>query len=72
MIRANEPPLSIHKIRLYEGDLARMQNLFPETGANAAIRKLIRSFLNRVEASTAPLEIELPSNVDLKDILSDD
>lgn len=56
-------PLVETKIRLYEGDLARLQDLFPKQGAAGAIRLLVRNFLAKIEASQAPVEISLSDNI---------
>lgn len=44
------PPLQKVTLNLHEGDMARMQELFPKTGGSAMIRKIVRNFIERVEA----------------------
>ena len=41
--------LTKHLIRLWPGDMARLQEIYPTKGANAAIRDLVRAHLERVE-----------------------
>lgn len=65
-------PLKMQKMRLFEGDFERMQTLFPQTGAGPAIRALVRQFLDRVEGSKKPLEIELPSTSQVMELLDND
>jgi len=36
-----------HTINLYEGDYARIQEMFPDIGAAAIIRKLVRRFVEQ-------------------------
>lgn len=65
-----EEGLKETKIRFFEGDFEKLQALFPQTGAGPAVRKIIRSFIHRVERANAPLEIDLPTS-DLKEIFND-
>ena len=53
---------SKHTIRLREGDYARLQALYPKTGANAAIRKLVSQLTDRADPpvpSMKGVEIDL-------------
>ncbi len=44
-----------HTLLLYDGDYLRIQELFPEIGAAVIIRKLIRSYLEKIaEGDTVP------------------
>lgn len=56
-------PLEQKPIRLFAGDFAKLQVLFPKLGATAAIRTLVHSFITRVEGTARPLEIDLPDAV---------
>lgn len=59
----SETALEQKPIRLFVGDFAKLQIMFPQMGATAAIRTLVHSFIKRVEGTSAPLEIELPDAV---------
>jgi hypothetical protein len=59
-----------HKVRLFAGDLERLQALFPALGAGPAIRQLVRNFIQRVEVSSTPLDLNLPVD-DLEELLND-
>lgn len=50
--------LQRHTLNLYSGDYARLQELYPDIGAGAVIRRVMRQFLERVETSAA-----LPDNL---------
>ena len=67
---SKDRPLKLYKMRLFEGDFERLQTLFPQKGAGPAIRALVRQFIERVEKSNKPLEIELPT-VELGELLND-
>jgi len=54
-VAKSEISLVKHTLNLYEGDYRKLQDLYPDTGAGVIIRRIVRSFLNRVEAGqTAP------------------
>ena len=59
----NKEELSKHTLNLFTGDYAKMQSYYPDIGAGAAIRRLIRSFIEKVEengeVSDANVEIKL-------------
>lgn len=38
-----------HTLNLFEGDYAKLQDMFPDMGAGAVIRRIVRTFINRVE-----------------------
>lgn len=56
MPRTNETePLQKHTLHLYEGDFDRVGSFFPEIGASVAVRRLVREYLNKLEAGLTPL-----------------
>ena len=54
-----------HTLNLFEGDYARIQELFPDEGAALVIRRIVRRFLEQVDNEarlplpTQNLEIKL-------------
>ncbi len=46
-----EEKIAKHTLNLYEGDYRKIQELYPEVGAGAVIRKLVRNHIVKVEAS---------------------
>lgn len=57
-------PMSEHKVRLFSGDFEKLQAMFPTLGAGPAMRKIVRNFISQVESSAAPLDLNLPTNVE--------
>jgi len=39
-----------HTLNLFKGDVERLQEMFPDLGAGAVIRRLVRSFIQKSEA----------------------
>lgn len=50
-----------HTLNLYEGDYARIQEMFPDIGAATIIRKLVRKFIDQAGG-----EMEFPPDVEIK------
>lgn len=50
--RSEELPIEKVTIRLYEGDSARLQRLYPKVGASKVIRHLVRHHLRGVDERT--------------------
>lgn len=44
-----EEKLVKHTLNLYEGDYRKIQTLYPDIGAGAVIRRIVRNFIKRVE-----------------------
>lgn len=51
--------LQKHTLNLYAGDYAKLQALYPDTGAGAIIRRLIHKFLERVEGQDQSVDVDL-------------
>lgn len=56
---STEPELSKHTLNLYAGDYAKLQSLYPDTGAGAIVRRLIRKFLDNVESKDQAVDVDL-------------
>lgn len=56
MAKKAEFDLTKHTLHLFEGDYAKIQDLFPDVGAAVVIRRLVRQYVERIEAtqSSAP------------------
>lgn len=54
--------LARHSVMLFEGDMNRLKELYPVTGASHAVRTLVRKHIEQVEAKakegqrTGPME----------------
>lgn len=46
----SDPDLQKHTLNLFKGDYERLQLLYPDTGAGAVIRRVVRSFLEQVDS----------------------
>lgn len=51
--RKSDLPLERTTVNLFEGDLARLQALFPNVGAGIAIRRLVHDYLELVDRRVA-------------------
>lgn len=57
-----EDELQKHTLNLFRGDYERVQDLFPDIGAGPVIRRVLRSYLERIEMG----EIAADTNVEIK------
>ena len=48
--------LARHTLNLYAGDHAKLQALYPDIGAGAVIRRIVRKFLEQVEDKPVSIE----------------
>lgn len=46
----SEIPLHKHTLNLFEGDMEKLQELYPEVGGGIIVRKLVRAHLRKVQA----------------------
>ena len=69
--RKSDIPFEKVTLNLGKGDFARMGQLFPRMGPVVAIRTLLRNYIRQIEASAAPIDIDLnPETV--SELLDDD
>jgi hypothetical protein len=59
----NDRPLQKVTLLLFEGDLDRLRQYYPDVGASPIIRRLVSSFLNQIEAGG---QINLDAEVEVK------
>lgn len=69
--KKSDIPFEKITLRLGVGDFAAMGVLFPQLGASVAIRTLVHNYVKSIQASLAPVELELQPD-DLKDLLHDE
>ena len=55
------PDLQKCTMNLFKGDYAKLQELYPDTGAATIIRRIIRGFIEQIEKTgeKAPSEIDI-------------
>lgn len=47
--------LQKHTLNLYAGDMEKLKELYPDTGASVIIRDIVRSFINQCEGADKQL-----------------
>lgn len=55
--------LQKHTLNLFAGDYAKLQANYPDTGAGAIIRRIVRKFVERLEASDKPTDVDISINI---------
>lgn len=58
-------PLTRHVILLYAGDFAKLGEYFPTLTATTAARRIIRKYLEGIDAAAPPNEIEVKEKIDV-------
>lgn len=64
MSKAEEEGLQKHTLNLFPGDYEELRALYPDTGAGAVIRRLVRHYITQVKTTgvspiDAKVEIEI-------------
>lgn len=54
--------LQKHTLLLHAGDYETLQSMYPDIGASPVIRRIVRAFINKIEAQGN----ETPEGVDVK------
>jgi hypothetical protein len=52
-------PITKHTLFLFDGDYARLNELFPQAKAAKVIRKMVRNLIERVEGGKPDIEIDI-------------
>lgn len=58
MPRAEKGDFQKHTLHLFSGDYAKLQETFPEVGAAAIIRRLVRTYLTKIEPKVSVNKIK--------------
>jgi len=56
--KSESEPCLKHTLLLFEGDFARLQELYPEVGASIIIRRLVRKHIKEVEGNLATIKLK--------------
>ena len=51
--------LQKHTLNLFEGDYEKLRVLYPDIGAGAIIRRIVRRFIEQVEANGGSVEAKV-------------
>jgi hypothetical protein len=54
-----EEGLQKHTMNLFEGDYEKLQQYYPDTGAGAVVRRLVRAYLEQIEARGGSINAEV-------------
>ena len=58
--------LTKHSLNLFEGDYAKVRELYPQYGGGAVIRSVVRKFILKVEARREAGLPDIDINTDVK------
>lgn len=59
MPKPRDGDLHKHTLNLFEGDYEKIQSYYPDTGAATIIRRLVRRFIQQVEAGSPSFDLEV-------------
>lgn len=59
----DETDLQKHTLNLYRGDYEKLRAAYPDIGAAVVIRRVIRKFIDRIEASAGETDVDLSINI---------
>lgn len=51
--------LQKHTLNLFEGDYDKLRSLYPDVGAGAIIRRLVRKYIEQVEATGGSIDAKV-------------
>lgn len=69
--KRSDIPFEKVSLNLGRGDFARMGALFPNIGAGVAIRTLVRNYIRQIEATAAPINVDI-NPLTVTELLDDD
>lgn len=59
MSKAEEEGLQKHTLNLYPGDYEKLRILYPDVGAGAIIRRVVRKYIEQIEANEASIDAKV-------------
>lgn len=59
MAKADEEGLQKHTLNLFPGDYEKLRVFYPDTGAGAVIRRLVREYIKQIEVSGGPINAKV-------------
>lgn len=57
-MRKDEAGLQKHTLNLHPGDYEKLGDYYPEFGAGPIIRRIVRAYIQRIEANGGPVDVE--------------
>lgn len=58
-MKDDEDGLQKHTLNLYPGDYQKLRELYPDVGAGAIIRRLVRKYIEQVEATGGSIDAKV-------------
>lgn len=55
----DETLLQKHTLNLYEGDYDKLRSFYPDVGAGAVIRRIVRRYIEQVEATGGSIDAKV-------------
>lgn len=63
MPKADEEGLQKHTLNLFPGDYEKLRELYPDVGAGAIIRRIVRRFIEQVEVNGASIDAKVEIDI---------
>lgn len=57
--------LKKHTLLLYEGDFDKLASYFPTLGGSVAIRRIVRSYIEKIDHTVPPQNIEIKGDLNV-------
>lgn len=58
-MKADDEGLQKHTLNLFEGDYEKLRALYPDVGAGAIVRRIVRRFIEQVEANGSSIDAKV-------------
>lgn len=58
-MKSEDEGLQKHTLNLFEGDYEKLRMLFPDIGAGAIVRRIVRRFLEQVESNGGSIDAKV-------------
>lgn len=58
-VRSGNEELHKHTLNLYAGDYEKLRSFYPDVGAGAVIRRIVRRYLEQIEASGGSIDAKV-------------
>lgn len=59
MAKADEEGLQKHTLNLYPGDYEKLRTFYPDVGAGAVIRRIVRSYIKQIETNGTSIDAKV-------------
>ena len=59
MSRPQDECLSKHTLNLFEGDYEKLRSFYPDVGAGAVIRRIVRRYIEQIEVSGTTIDAKV-------------